>query len=175
MRALDIALIASVLGLAGCYASHRLHEAGDGGAHAPAPSGATSSPPTACLPASTPLFHLGPERGCERRTFEIVAAHRCRHQSDAEASGVPIRIFRERVGRVDVRIHDEECHASARVIDDIDCTWCAAQSVGDFIPRFDDDGVFEMLLFAPDGPRPCTTVDVEVCFDPDYGEPAWDG
>lgn len=191
-------LVGGVLLASGCYASHELPAEGasDGGARphrdatlveptatpAATPSGA-GGVPHHCLSPASATWVLGPDAGCERRTIDLSApTYACRAPNfDLRAMrGTELRVFRTRPGSSYVRVGFGGCQSLVYAMSDVECEWCgqgSRQLLGDgVLGPFPDDGLIELLLLAePPNPLlpPCASLEIEVCFDPDYGAPPW--
>ena len=173
--------------MSGCYVSHGF-AASDAGAPADAQAepdaGAPAPPPVpaVCLSPGSLAIRLGPERTCVRRDLVLRAEHSCLRGVGRVDRGVPFRLFRERPGRVDLRLEGvQSCAWVMHALRELDCGGCSAlmhtrEAIvpGTQLP-FPDSGLLELLL-APGGDDPgaCGEVRLTACFDPDYEEPSWD-
>jgi hypothetical protein len=146
------------------------------------PSG-SGGVPHHCLSPSSATWVLGPDRGCERRTIDLSApTYACRAPNFDLRSmrGTELRVLRTRPGSSYFRVASEGCQSLVYAMSDLMCEWCgqgSRQLLGDgVLGGFPDDGLIEVLLLAepPEAPLPpCRSVEVEICFDPDYGAPPW--
>lgn len=167
----------AALAAAGCYQSHHRGDGEAPGAASDAgPSRVTDGThlgpdglPVRCFDGSVQTIVVGPDRGCVRVATAPRGAAACSTLTGPRR-GTPLRVVRAAVGRLDMRLRcDGACDTLGVSPDSCDGCLPVERSDGYQVPSFPDlqvDGLVELVV---DG-----AARVEVCFDPEYGPPAWD-
>ena len=132
-------------------------------------------PSRTCLTEDAVTIDIGPDAECTSAEVPLLADVECSLGPGRPARGAGVRFFRRAPGAVYLRVTG--CSRLAYDISRIDCAYCTIGSSDDLagvsrLPPFPDDGLLERIYRPTD--ESCERMEIEVCFDPEYGPSPFD-